>query len=99
MALTLEEEQRLERASLVAFFTKHIDKWQTLAARSYKFVSESFPEGATVRPDDVAKALEPLLQVNKSLIDCLNTKKLKQKYWFQHFCDLIIDRTWSDISN
>jgi len=97
MALTLESEQRLERASLVEFYTKAPAKWKRLARQSYQFVAKNFPDGATIRQDDVAKTLVPLLEVDEKLIQTLNIKKLKQRYWIRDFCDLILDRTWDDL--
>lgn len=97
MALTLESEQRLERASLIEFYTKAPAKWKRLARQSYQFVEKNFPEGATIHQDDVAKALMPLLEVNERLIDVLSAKRLKQRYWIRDFCALILDRTWDEI--
>jgi hypothetical protein len=51
-----------------------------------------------IRPDDVAKVLEPILEVNEDLRDYLSENKLKQKYWVSYFTDLVIDRTWGDIT-
>jgi hypothetical protein len=62
-------------------FSKQIARWRGLAQRAYNFVKESFPGGAKVRPDDVAKALFPLVEVNDALRDRLHESKLKQKYW------------------
>lgn len=98
MALTLESEQRLRRVELTAFFEESREEWLKLAKETYEFMQTNFPEGVTIRRDDIAKALVPLLEVKESLIDCLNEKKLKQKYWISDFCDLIIDRTWQEIS-
>ena len=98
MALTLEAEQMLRRVSLIEFFEGDIPTWRGLASQSYDFVRENFPAGATIRPDDVAKALTPLLEVSESLSNELGAKKLKQQYWRRYFGDLIIDRTWQDIS-
>jgi len=97
MSLTLESEQRLFKVGLVTFFDDHKGKWKELAQRSYSFVKNNFPDKATIRLDDVAKALLPLLQVDEDLISHLNINKLKQKYWFRDFGDLILDRTWSKI--
>jgi hypothetical protein len=97
MSLTLEAEQRLCKVSLAKFFEDYKDKWKTLAQRSYSFVKNNFPNKASIRHDDVAKALVPLLQVDEDLVNHLNKNKLKQKYWFRDFGDLILDRTWSKI--
>jgi hypothetical protein len=98
MALTLESEQRLTKVSLVKHFEDSQAKWTALAKQSYQFVEKNFPNGATVRPDDVAKALGPLLEVNEDLASYLETNKLGQKYWIRDFGDLILDRTWDKIS-
>jgi hypothetical protein len=98
MALTLEKEQRLGAAELIEFFEKEQKIWKDLAKRSYDYVHRNFPTNSRVRPDDVAKALEPIIEVSTKLRDYLNANKLKQKYWIQDFTDLVIDRTWADIS-
>lgn len=98
MSLTLEAEQRLERVGLVGFFNRLRNTWSNLSQETYTFVDESFPNGSTVRPDDVAKVLIPLLEVNEELAEFLAENKLKQKYWIKDFVDLILDRTWDDLN-
>lgn len=97
MSLTLEAEQMLTSVNLVKFFKTHVGKWTTLARRCHAFVKQNFPDSAIVRPDDVAKALLPFIEVDADLIHYLNSKRLSQKYWFRHFSDLILDRTWKQI--
>ncbi len=97
MALTLEAEQRLENVELTGFFTKKMAQWKKLAEQAYKFVKRTFPDKATIRHDDVAKTLVPVLEVHKELREFLAEKKLKQKYWVSDFVDLVLDRTWGDI--
>ncbi len=97
MAFTLEAEQRLKNVSLIEFFEKKTEKWELFAKKTYAFVGDNFPKGANVRQDDIAKALIPLLEVDTELGDCLNEKKLRQKYWIKDFADLIIDRKWDVI--
>jgi hypothetical protein len=98
MALTLVSEQRLKRVNLIDFYNKSHKKWEQLARRSYRFIAVNFPDGAAIHPDDVAKALRLLLEVNEDLIKQLNSKKLKQKYYISDFGDLILDRTWDVIT-
>ena len=97
MALTLEMEQRLERAGLVAHFTGQQAAWQAVSQTSYDYIKGQFA-GAAVRPDDIAKVLRPVVEVNQALRGVLDTKKLSQKYWIDYFTNLIIDRTWSNIT-
>jgi hypothetical protein len=98
MALTLEKEQRLDAVGLIEFFDGEQATWRDLAKKSYDFFRANLPGDSHVRPDDVAKVLGPMVEVNEELRDCLNEKKLKQKYWISDFTDLVIDRTWGDIS-
>lgn len=97
MALTLKAEQRLEAAGLVDFFAKHEATWLEAARRTYAFLLATFPQGSTIRPDDVAQALLPIMEVDKQLRRELDANKLKQKYWVSDFVDLIIERTWDKL--
>ena len=96
MALTLEVEQRLERASLIAFFVANQAAWQRVAQDAYDYTKKQF-NGAMVRQDDLAKALRPVVEVHKELRTALDQKKLSQKYWIDFFTSLIIDRAWAAI--
>jgi hypothetical protein len=96
MALTLEMEQRLERAGLVAYYVANKAAWQRVAQDAYDYTKKQF-EGAVVRQDDLAKALRPVVEVHKGLRATLDQKKLSQKYWIDFFTSLIIDRAWTTI--
>jgi len=98
MALTLEVEQRLQRVNLVQFFEAHRASWLQDARETYEFLERNFPDPVTIRPDDVAKPLRPIIEVDQRLNAELARKKLGQKYWIKDFVDLIIDRTWNEIS-
>lgn len=97
MALTLEMEQRLDRAGLVTHYGTKEAAWQAVAQTSYDYIKGQFA-GAAVRPDDIAKVLRPVVEVNKELRTILDAKKLSQKYWIDYFTNLIIDRTWVNIN-
>jgi hypothetical protein len=97
MALTLEAEQRLEDMELGKLFTAHNAAWLQAAKETKDFIAGNFPKGSKIRRDDVAKALIPILEVNETLKDALNDKKLRGKFWIRDFADLIIDRTWDEL--
>jgi hypothetical protein len=98
VALTLDKEQKLESAGLIEVFENDQRMWADLAKKSYDYVKGNFPADSQVRPDDVAKVLEPIVEVNEGLRAYLSGSKLKQKYWISYFTDLIIDRKWDVIS-
>ena len=98
MALTLEAEQRLENVGLVQLFKEHKKVWLTVAKESKSFAKGSFPSGSRIRQDDVAKVMHPVLEVNETLQNALSAHKLRGKFWIRDFGDLIIDRTWDELS-
>jgi hypothetical protein len=97
MALTLEHEQKLKNAGLIAFFNDNPNMWVDMAKKTYNFLQEEFPKGINPRPDDVAKSLLPLLEVNVDLQEQFDERTLKQKFWYSYFADLIIDKKWDQI--
>jgi hypothetical protein len=100
MSLTFKVEKRLIDADLVTFFEKgekKASKWHKVAKETFDFVQKHFPNGATIRPDDVAVALIPLLEVEEELGAFLQENKLQQQYWYRYFADLIVDRCWPSI--
>jgi len=98
MALTLEAEQRLEDVGLVAFFEQQQAQWLQSAQRMKTFCANNFPQGSKIRPDDVAKAFYPVLEVHEGFKDFREGQKLRGKFWIKDFADLIIDRTWGDLN-
>src|SRR5260370_41001118 len=97
MALTLEAEQRLESVGLVTLYDEHKADWLVAATETMDFIAGGFPPGSKIRRDDVAKALIPILEVNETLKDELESNKLRGKFWIRDFADLIIDRTWDEL--
>ena len=93
MALTLEIEQRLTRAGLVAHFDTHRVAWLANAQDAYDYTKKAF-DGAQVREDDVAKTLRPVVEIDKALRTALDKKKLSQKYWIDFYTSLVVERSW-----
>lgn len=98
MALTLEADQKLEKVGLIAFFHHGEKSWLEDAKKAYAYLRERFPDNVSPRPDDVAKVLRPIIEVDKALQAELARKKLTQKYWISYFTDLILDRCWYTIT-
>lgn len=96
MALTREIEQALERNGLIRHYDGHNAAWQTTCQDAYDYTKKTFA-GQPVRPDDVAKALRGAVEVDTALRRELDAKKLRQKYWVDHFTALVIDRTWGGL--
>jgi hypothetical protein len=100
MGLTAEVELTLTDVSLVAFFDKKREAFGEMAEASYQFTAGYVTErGLPVRRDDVAQVLERALVTNESLREYLGAKKLRQKYWYRYFADLILDRVWKELTD
>jgi hypothetical protein len=98
MGLTLYWEQKLEDAGLINFFDENRDAWLAAARDGLQYVRTSFPNDATIRRDDVAQVLIHVIEVDEDFKNHLDSNRLTQKYWAKHFGDLVIDRTWDEIT-
>ena len=94
MALDATKEQALKDVSLVKLFEENRKLWEADAQGAYEFCASFL---ATVRPDDVIKPLLPVLEVAPKLRQYLADERLSQKYWYQRFGELILDRLWEEL--
>src|SRR2546422_7342403 len=94
VALDATKEQALQDVSLIKLFEDHRDLWKADAKSAYEF-SAGFLE--IVRPDDLLKPLLPVLEVAPTLREYLARNKLTQKYWYERFGELIVDRLWEEL--
>ena len=100
MGLTAENEQRLSDAGLVEFLQRHRELYAAMAAEAYRYAaSYVLQAGLPVRIDDVAMPLELALKVSEPLETFLAEHRLTQKYWYEYFADLILDRTWEELTD
>ncbi len=100
MGLTAQDELSLSDAGLTAFFEHNMAGFKALAARSYAFTRENVqPTGLPLRRDDVAGNLAGALEINEGLREFLAEKKLRQKFWYRRFADLVLDRLWEELGH
>jgi hypothetical protein len=100
VGLTAAVELSLNDAGLIDFYNKNVSAFKALAARAYSFAYDNVhATGLPLRRDDVAANLVTALEINEDLRECLASKKLRQKHWYQRFADLILDRLWEELKN
>ena len=98
MGLTARKSLGLEDAGLDRLFEDESDLWLETAKQAYNYTAEFVKDAdEPVRPDDLIDVLIPVLEVTKVLRDFLSEHKLRQKYWYVWFGELIIDRLWEEI--
>jgi hypothetical protein len=100
VGLTANDELKLRYAGLIKFYDKNVPAFKALAARAYSFAYDIVKgTGLPLRRDDVAGSLVDALELNQDLMTYLAENKLPQKFWYQRFADLILDRLWEDLQN
>jgi sulfite reductase beta subunit-like hemoprotein len=73
--------------------------WRRKTRYAYQYTrNHVVPAEDPVRPDDVIQVLEPTLEVTSQLRKRLAQKKLREKYWYQRFGDLLIDTFWDELA-
>jgi hypothetical protein len=102
MALNRVIELRLTAAGLTKLYEDELSIWKEMAQRAFAYEKEAIcrsGKGAVVRQDDVIPALRMQLEVAPKLRDVLTgNPKLQQKYWYDYFAALIVDRLWKDLN-
>jgi hypothetical protein len=95
VALNLNKLKRLGDAGLVELFEEDRKLWTAMAKDAYSYTRKFI--GADVRPDDVVPTLVPALEVSDQLRTYLASRKLTQRYWYEWFAELMVDRLWSGL--
>ena len=95
MALSLNKLKRLEDAGLTELFGADRRLWTAMTKDAYVYTRKFV--GAEVRPDDMVPTLVPALEVSDKLRTFLAARKLTQRYWYEWFAELLVDRLWSDL--
>jgi hypothetical protein len=99
MALSLVKELRLHDAGLIGLYEEELALWTAMARQAYAYAGGYIEaSGAAIRQDDVVPTLRPVLEVTPELRVFLDREKLRQKYWYEWFAELIVDRLWGDLT-
>ena len=68
-------------AELTEFFDDNRANWLAAARDAIQYVRTSFPADATIRRDDVAQFLVPVIEVDEDFKNHLASNKLTPKNW------------------
>lgn len=95
MALTSATERALHNAELDKLFEKEKKVWLGMAKEAYTFTSKNVVGGKPM-PDDVAPHLALALETGETYSKA--AKRYTAKHWYRDFADLIINRTWPELT-
>jgi hypothetical protein len=97
VALSLNKLKRLEDAGLSELFEADRKLWTAMTKDAFVYTRKFV--GAEVRPDDVVPTLVPALEVSDRLRTFLAKQKLTQRYWYEWYAELLVDRLWADLQS
>lgn len=92
MGLTESKIKDLEDKKFDKLYSKHVEDWQEMVANAYEFAKQHITAGRDPRPDDILKALLPMLEVDEDLRNHQEDNKARFKHYREYFGDYIIDK-------
>lgn len=95
MGLTESKIRDLKDKKFDKLYTKHEEAWRKLVRTAYEFAQKNISAGAKPRPDDILKALLPMLEVNEDLRKHQEDNKARYKRFREYFGDYMIDQELS----
>ena len=93
MGLSEAKKKNLEDKAFDELFKnkKQNPKWNNLAKKAHAYAKENMTEGRDPRPDDVAKVLYPMIEVDKAFREHQEEQRARRKRYIEWFTDYVID--------
>jgi hypothetical protein len=92
VGLTESKIRDLKDKKFDRLYTKHEEAWRKLVRTAYEFAQKNISGGIKPRPDDILKALLPMLEVNEDLRKHQEDNKARYKRFREYFGDYVIDQ-------
>lgn len=92
MALTEAKKKNLEDKDFHTLYTNHRDKWAALARSARTYAKRNITAGAAPRPDDVAKILYPIVEVDADFRAHQEENSARRKRFVEWFTEYVIDQ-------
>jgi hypothetical protein len=95
--LTVLKRRRLTEAGLVELLRQHRSRWTEMAKKSFRYTQEFETPDDRMTPVDAAILVVAHLEVDSLFRTHLVKRRLRQKYWYTWFAELIVDELWDEI--
>lgn len=95
MGLTESKIRDLHDKKFDKLYQRNPDAWLTLVRHAFDFAQKRISGGHQPRPDDILKALLPMLEVNEDLRKHQEDNRARYKRFREYFGDFIIDKELS----
>jgi hypothetical protein len=96
MGLTESKIKDLEDKNFHNLYERHEEAWLEMVENAYNFAHEHISNGREPRPDDILKALLPMLEVDEDLRSHQEENKARFKHFREYYGDYIIDKYLSE---
>lgn len=93
MALTEAKIKDLTDKKFDTLFEKDQAFWSALAKKAWVYAKDNITSGREPRPDDIAKVLFPMLQVNDEVRKHQEDNRARAKRYIEWFVEYVIDQT------
>ena len=93
MALTRAKVQKLEDKAFNELYDQDKAKWTKMAKDAKAHAKQHITAGDDPRPDDIAKALYPMLEVDDVLRGHQEDNKARGKRFVEWFVEYVIDQS------
>jgi hypothetical protein len=91
LGLTEAKIKDLKDKQFDKLYEKHKQEWEKMATDAHEFAKKHISGGHEPRPDDVLKALLPMLEVNENLRKHQEDNRARYKRFREFFGDYIVD--------
>ena len=91
MGLTVSKLKNLEDKAFNELLDEERTKWRRFARDAQNFARKLTAESQTPRPDDVARFLSPMIEVDQSFRDHQEENRARGKRFVGWFTDYVID--------
>jgi hypothetical protein len=92
VGLTESKIRDLKEKKFDKLYNKHEAAWKKLVFTAHDFAQKNIAGGTKPRPDDILKALLPMLEVNEDLRKHQEDNRARYKRFREYFGDYIIDK-------
>jgi hypothetical protein len=93
VALTEAKIKDLTDKKFDELFDENEDVWTDLASKAFEYAKNNITGGNEPRPDDVAKVLYPMLEVDEDLRAHQEDNKARAHRYVTWFTEYVIDKT------
>jgi len=92
MGLSETKKKALEDKKFDELFSDNANIWESMARKAYMYAKKNITNGNEPRPDDIAKILTPMIEVDEKFRAHQEDNRARAKRFVEMFTDYVIDK-------